>query len=227
MTKLCFPWGRLRPATAVAPGLLLFLLAACVEDDSRRAAVPPPDIAAPPAASAKTPGPPPRKPAAPSGPVARLPPASDLPETEAPATTPAPPQSEPPAPEPAARAPDTPPPRLPDTAPSRPPEPLPPPRASGSFDRLIGLDQAHMVALLGAPRQRAESAPATIWRYIGRQCELDVYFYLDLQSQTLRALHYEVRNHESPERPAQPCYDELVGERHAGAEPGVGKDSPH
>jgi hypothetical protein len=201
-------------ATALAPGLLL-LLAACANGVPWHAAAPPPDIAAPPAVDANLPVPPPRKPAPPSTVIARLPPGEQQPESPAPG--PAPAQAVPPreaAPEaPSGRAPE--------------PQAAVPPRASGAFDRLIGLDQQHMVALLGSPRQRAESAPATIWRYSGPQCELDVYFYLDLQSQTLRALHYEVRSHEPSERPTKPCYDELVGERHAGAEPGVGTDSPH
>src|SRR5579883_753204 len=62
------------------------------------------------------------------------------------------------------------------------------------FDRIIGLDQPHLAAMLGEPRTRAESPPATIWRYSAPGCDLDVYFYLDLQSQAMRALHYEVRS---------------------------------
>lgn len=99
-----------------------------------------------------------------------------------------------------------------------------PPLAEG-LDRLIGLDQPHTMALIGEPQQRAEAAPATIWRYIGPLCEVDVYFYLDLKSQAMRALHYEVRSHDPPERHAQRCYDELVSERRAGAEPTADTDS--
>jgi hypothetical protein len=109
--------------------------------------------------------------------------------------------------------------RLPPERPEAEPEP------AGGFDRLIGLDQAHLTALMGGPQQRAEAPPATIWRYLGRGCELDVYFYFDLQSQAMRALHYEVRSHESREQPAQQCYDELVSERRARAEPAASTDS--
>ena len=116
-----------------------------------------------------------------------------------------------------------PPPPVPGLA--RLPEPSEPARTpSGGFDRLIGLDQQHLTALLGEPRQRAEAPPATIWRYLGQACELDVYFYFDLQSQAMRALHYEIRSHDSREQPAQQCYDELVSERRAGAEPAASTD---
>jgi len=211
MTRSFFAHNTMCRGVTLVPGLLL-LLAACSSVAPWRTAAPPPDIAAPPAVDANLPVPPPRKPSPPSTVIARLPP-TEQPESSAPGQD----QSA----LPHEGAPETPSGRLPE------PQGAPPSRANGTFDRLIGLDQPHMVALLGTPRQRAESAPATIWRYSGLQCELDVYFYLDLQSQTLRALHYEVRSHEPSERPAKPCYDELVGERRAGAEPGVGTDSPH
>jgi hypothetical protein len=95
----------------------------------------------------------------------------------------------------------------------------------GNFDRLHGLDAAGTVALLGEPRQRAESPPAVLWRYASRDCELDVYFYLDLQSRVMRVLHYEVRNHDDGAERTQPqCYRELVAERRA--ESGGGADRP-
>lgn len=122
-----------------------------------------------------------------------------------------------------------PPPRKPST-PANPavirlPE-APEPEPSTGFDRLIGLDQPQLAAILGEPTKRADAPPATIWRYVGQACELEVYFYFDLQSQAMRALHYEVRSHESREQPAQQCYDELVRERRAGAEPAASTDRP-
>jgi hypothetical protein len=165
-----------------------------------------------PTAAAPLPQPPPRKPPPPAGTtLARLPPAAGEVET-APAAAPlAPP------PQPTALPP--PPPQL--TA-------LPPPTApaTGNLDRLIGLDQSHVAGILGSPRSRAESPPATIWRFGGANCDLDVYFYLDLQSQAMRALHYEVRSHDAPDQSAQRCYEALVDERRANAEPAAGSDSP-
>jgi hypothetical protein len=115
---------------------------------------------------------------------------------------------------------------VPAALPTIPPAALPQPPAS--FDRLNGLDPASTVEWLGEPRQRAESPPATIWRYITRDCELDVYFYLDLRTNQLRALHYELRsqNHDAADRPQQRCYEQLVAERGASAEPTVGADRP-
>jgi hypothetical protein len=146
------------------------------------------------------PAPPPRKPLPPPGTtLARLP--TPAGEVEAP------PAAAPPAPQPA-------------------PIVLPAPTPSvGSLDRLIGLDQSHVSGILGEPRSRAESPPATIWRFGGLKCDLDVYFYLDLRSQAMRALHYEVRSHDAPDQSAQRCYETLVNERRANAESAAGSDS--
>lgn len=92
------------------------------------------------------------------------------------------------------------------------------------LDRLIGLDQPQVADMLGEPETRAEAPPATIWRYAGAGCEVDVYFYLDLQSQAMRALHYEVRSHDPPERSQQRCYDALRGERRAHGDNAGGPD---
>jgi hypothetical protein len=101
----------------------------------------------------------------------------------------------------------------------------PPPTAEvSSFDKLQGLDQQQMMALLGEPAQRAEAPPAVLWRYANADCALDVYFYLDLQSREMRILHYEVRNTDGSQRPQQRCYDEFVTAR--AAEPTGSSDRP-
>src|SRR5258708_502573 len=48
-------------------------------------------------------------------------------------------------------------------------------------NRLIGLDESQTAQWLGEPNQRTDASPATIWRYLTRDCQVDVYFYLDLQ----------------------------------------------
>lgn len=83
---------------------------------------------------------------------------------------------------------------------------------AGSPEQLIGLDQNNTEALLGKPSERREAPPATIWRYLGQNCELDVYFYFDLQSRVMRALHYEVKSHDSTEPARNHCFAELVAE---------------
>jgi len=190
-------WG-MRKARPWALAAFALALAGCV-------ATPPPpqpQAALPPPPAAPLPKPPPRKPPAPSAAAAT---AAAEPPTASPA---------PPAPEVA---------ELPPPAPTVAPPPAPP---APRLDRLIGLNQPEVAQILGEPKSRAEAPPATIWRYDGSDCALDVYFYLDLQSQAMRALHYEVRSHDAAERSAQRCYETLLDERRANAEPSAGSDSP-
>jgi hypothetical protein len=77
-------------------------------------------------------------------------------------------------------------------------------------DGLIGMTPGEAAQLLGPPAQRAEVAPATVWRYAAGDCELDLYFYLDLQSRVTRVLHYELRNPEGGD--GQRCLERLVAE---------------
>ena len=67
------------------------------------------------------------------------------------------------------------------------PEPLPP-----ALDRrqLIGLDEAAAQRLLGPATEQSDAPPAAIWRYRTANCELDLFFYLDLRSGKMRTLHY-------------------------------------
>jgi hypothetical protein len=97
---------------------------------------------------------------------------------------------------------------------------------TGDPERLIGLDQPQTEALLGLPSERKQSAPATIWRYAGHTCDLEVYFYLDLQSQVMRALHYEVRTHEPVEPTPNRCFAELVAEHQTDASHPPGSNPP-
>jgi hypothetical protein len=79
--------------------------------------------------------------------------------------------------------------------------------------RVIGLDQEEIADWLGEPSQHTEAPPATIWRYLSRECEIDVYFYLDMQHRIMRALHYEVRSNDIVERRPERCFQQLVDER--------------
>jgi hypothetical protein len=170
----------------------------------------PPSPSVPPVAAAPLPLPPPRKPPPPGATLARLPPAPAEVETPPAAVPLSPPPAAPPEPT-----------ALELTALTPPPAP-----SAGNLDRLIGLDQSHVAGILGSPRSRAESPPATIWRFGDANCDLDVYFYLDLQSQAMRALHYEVRSHDAPDQSAQRCYEALVNEWRASSEPASSSDSP-
>ena len=56
---------------------------------------------------------------------------------------------------------------------------------------LVGKNQGNIRALLGPPTTTQNAAPATIWRYTTQACSLDVFFYMDLGTNTLRALTYD------------------------------------
>src|SRR5579875_772244 len=56
--------------------------------------------------------------------------------------------------------------RLPQTEPA-----VAPSEPSPALDRIIGLDQPQLAELLGEPLQKAESPPATIWRYAAQGCD--------------------------------------------------------
>ena len=97
-------------------------------------------------------------------------------------------------------------------------EPEPLPRVANP-EGLIGLDQPQIESLLGAPERRAEAAPARIWHYDGRNCVLEIYFYLDLKSQVMRALHYEVKSNEPSEPTRERCFSDLIARHEAGLSP--------
>lgn len=107
----------------------------------------------------------------------------------------------------------------PQTASVEPPPPTPLPR-------LIGLNQGQIRNLLGAPAGREDAAPATIWRYPGRNCDLAIYFYFDLKSQVMRALQYEVDTHGSDEFTGERCFAELVAAHQASTQGATGADTP-
>jgi hypothetical protein len=193
---------------AVLPALGLALVLAGCDAISLWSPPPPPPVVEPVVAADPMPSPPPRKPQPPLGTTQAKPPATNS-EGE---TSPGVAASPGPAPSPAPQQLTA----LPPPAPALPP--------AGNLDRLIGLDQPHVAGILGSPRSRAESPPATIWRFGGANCDLDVYFYLDLQSQAMRALHYEVRSHDAPDQSAQRCYETLVNERRVNADTAAGSD---
>jgi hypothetical protein len=75
---------------------------------------------------------------------------------------------------------------------SQPPVPAAPEPEPPTLDRsrLIGLDQPEAQRLLGTATEQSDAPPASIWRYRTASCELDLFFYLDLRSGKMRALHY-------------------------------------
>ncbi len=84
------------------------------------------------------------------------------------------------------------PPRKPEPPP-RPPEPLAVKPDQPVVDPaiLVGLDQPRLEATLGRPSLKQEVAPAKIWQYTGDNCVFTVFFYLDIQDQTFRAVSFK------------------------------------
>jgi hypothetical protein len=78
---------------------------------------------------------------------------------------------------------------------------------------LIGLDQPAATRLLGTAAERAEEPPATVWRYKTANCELDLYFYLDLRSGRMRTLHYTFKGDATDAVGRQSCLTELAAAR--------------
>ena len=75
---------------------------------------------------------------------------------------------------------------------------------------LIGLDQPAATRLFGTAAERSEEAPATIWRYKTANCELDLFFYLDLRSGRMRTLHYAFKGDAADSAHRQSCLRDLA-----------------
>lgn len=79
-----------------------------------------------------------------------------------------------------------------------------------STQELIGLDQTAATRLLGAATEQSEASPATVWHYRNGNCELDLFFYLDLRSGKMRTLHYTFRGAPADAAGRQDCLRSLV-----------------
>ncbi|MFD2262442.1 hypothetical protein ACFSM5_06040 [Lacibacterium aquatile] len=54
-----------------------------------------------------------------------------------------------------------------------------PPAIAPSSVRVVGQSAESVRARLGAPINERSQGPARIWRYLGNECAVEVYFYLD------------------------------------------------
>jgi hypothetical protein len=79
-----------------------------------------------------------------------------------------------------------------------------------STSELIGLDQPGARQLLGPASEQSEAPPATIWRYRNPNCELDLFFYLDLRSGKMRTLHYAFKGEPADPAGRQDCLRSLI-----------------
>ena len=85
--------------------------------------------------------------------------------------------------------------------------------ASPHVEELIGLDQPAATRLFGTAAERSEEPPATIWRYKTANCELDLFFYLDLRSGRMRTLHYAFRGDATDSARRQNCLRDLAARK--------------
>jgi hypothetical protein len=93
------------------------------------------------------------------------------------------------------------------------PAPSPTAIASPQVQELIGLDQPAATRLFGTAVERSEEPPATIWRYKTANCELDLFFYLDLRSGRMRALHYAFRGDATDSARRRNCLRDLAARK--------------
>ncbi|MGA7262123.1 MAG: hypothetical protein WBX30_14665 [Stellaceae bacterium] len=78
---------------------------------------------------------------------------------------------------------------------------------------LIGLDQSGAMRLLGPATEKSDEPPATVWRYKTESCELDLFFYLDLRSGSMRTLHYSFKGEGAEVARQQECWRSLIASR--------------
>lgn len=65
---------------------------------------------------------------------------------------------------------------------------------------LVGLDQVTVEEMLGKPANIRDEPPATVWSYKSDSkddsCTLDVFFFVDIEANKLRALSYDVQTND-------------------------------
>src|SRR3546814_3275698 len=59
-------------------------------------------------------------------------------------------------------------------------------------ESLIGLDEAAMRERFGDPLLIEEQPPGIRWQYASADCTIQVFFFMEVQSQQLRVLSYEI-----------------------------------
>ena len=82
-----------------------------------------------------------------------------------------------------------------------------------SQPELIGLDQSGAIRLLGPATEKSDEPPATVWRYKTADCELDLFFYLDLRSGRMRTLRYSFKADGAEVAQRQECWRSLIAAR--------------
>ncbi len=80
-------------------------------------------------------------------------------------------------------------------------------------DRLIGMDEEEVTAILGPPAFARRDAPARMWQYGNRACLLDVFLYR--KKDAFRVAHVEVRSRSVVAVSAKDCFLDLLARHHS------------
>tara|TARA_Y100001936_G_scaffold253253_1_gene316830 strand:- start:30036 stop:30533 length:498 start_codon:yes stop_codon:yes gene_type:complete len=75
--------------------------------------------------------------------------------------------------------------------------------------KLVGLTQAQVRNMIGAPVTIVDSPPSTVWSYRSTNCALDVFFFLDVGSKTFRALTFDLKGPAKKSAASQLCLGKL------------------
>ena len=104
---------------------------------------------------------------------------------------------------------------MPDGTPAVAPETASVPPAADRDDpkRLVGLNEAQTIGLLGDPFIAEERPPARIWTFSEGSCRLQVFFYPDLSDQHFEALTVSFTGIEDSDAARRACFEALL-EKH-------------
>ncbi len=76
---------------------------------------------------------------------------------------------------------------------------------------LVGRDESAVSSMIGAPATTRNDGSAMIWSYRAPGCALDVFFFLDVQSNTRRVLSYDLKADAPDAEAADRCYAQFRG----------------
>ena len=75
---------------------------------------------------------------------------------------------------------------------------------------LVGIEEKAAVDLLGPPTATESRAPADIWRYTSSWCELELVFYMEMQTGHMRSLHHAFKGDAQNPAQRQACLTALI-----------------
>ncbi|HET8726445.1 MAG TPA: hypothetical protein VFO41_02950 [Alphaproteobacteria bacterium] len=78
-------------------------------------------------------------------------------------------------------------------------------------ETIIGLDETDMRERFGEPQWIQEEPPGVRWQYGTASCTVDVFFFMEVQTQELRVLSYDVTGQVDAQQSEQQCLVDLAG----------------